>query len=197
MFSLSGVGSSRTSSDTSSEITIIITIVAIVKIVLIIAGLIWKGKLPCLKSTKPKKRRFRYHSGSSNSSSDESDKESSNKRKRPKTALRSKTKVRLPPVKSAKVETLPKVSIKGQSKLPPIAKKWSAQFTMKYECLYVCGDFYVHLFKLFFLCVFNVKNNWKLLKNESLKNDANEFRYTIFSMILCIIFVVILWTLFI
>lgn len=93
----------------------------------IIAGLAVaakKGKLPGMKSSGPKKRRLSVSSvTSSSSSSDESDKESSNKRKRPKTALRSKTKVRLPPVKSAKIETLPKVSIKGQSKLPPIAKK--------------------------------------------------------------------------
>lgn len=95
--------------------------IAAVAIIVGLAVAAKKGKLPGMKSSGPKKRRLSVSSLSS--SSDESDKESSNKRKRPKTALRSKTKVRLPPVKSAKVETLPKVSIKGQSKLPPIAKK--------------------------------------------------------------------------
>lgn len=98
--------------------------IAAVAIIVGLAVAAKKGKLPGMKSRGPKKRRLSVSSlSSSSSSSDESDKESSNKRKRPKTALRSKTKVRLPPVKSAKVETLPKVSIKGQSKLPPIAKK--------------------------------------------------------------------------
>uniref|UniRef100_K1R8M5 Cubilin n=1 Tax=Magallana gigas TaxID=29159 RepID=K1R8M5_MAGGI len=98
--------------------------IAAVAIIVGLAVAAKKGKLPGMKSSGPKKRRLSVSSlSSSSSSSDESDKESSNKRKRPKTALRSKTKVRLPPVKSAKVETLPKVSIKGQSKLPPIAKK--------------------------------------------------------------------------
>lgn len=98
--------------------------IAAVAIIVGLAVAAKRGKLPGMKSSGPKKRRLSVSSlSSSSSSSDESDKESSNKRKRPKTALRSKTKVRLPPVKSAKVETLPKVSIKGQSKLPPIAKK--------------------------------------------------------------------------
>ena len=90
--------------------------------VAIIAGLAVaakKGKLPFNKSSKPKKRRL---SVSSVSSSDSSGDESSRKR-RPKTALRSKTKVRLPPVQSANLGSLPKPSLSAQSKLPPIVKK--------------------------------------------------------------------------
>lgn len=97
--------------------------IAAVAIIVGLAVAAKRGKLPGMKSSGPKKRRLSVSSISSSSSSDESDKESGNKRKRPKTALRSKTKVRLPPVRSAKIDTLPKVSIKGQSKLPPIAKK--------------------------------------------------------------------------
>lgn len=130
----------------------------------IIAGLAVaakKGKLPGMKSSGPKKRRLSVSSvTSSSSSSDESDKESSNKRKRPKTALRSKTKVRLPPVKSAKIETLPKVSIKGQSKLPPIAKKWSAQFTWSMNVSMFVEVFFMRIFFVFNVCLM-----WKIIEN--------------------------------
>ncbi|XP_048756580.2 bone morphogenetic protein 1-like [Ostrea edulis] len=92
--------------------------------VALIAGLaiaIKRGKLPGMKSKGHKRRRLSSASSmSSISSSDESDNEAKRKR-RPKTALRSKTKVKLPPVK-ANVDKLPKLPLSIKSKIPPISK---------------------------------------------------------------------------
>ena len=86
-----------------------------------LAVAIKKGKLPGMKSKGKGPRRRRLSSASSSSSSsDESDKASKQKR-RPKTALRSKTKVKLPPVQP-NVDKLPELPIAQKSKIPPISK---------------------------------------------------------------------------
>ncbi|XP_062598422.1 tolloid-like protein 2 [Saccostrea cucullata] len=100
-----------------------VTVAAIVAVGLIVglAVAAKKGKLPGMKSGKPKKRRLSVSSVSSSSSDSDSDNEAKKKR-RPKTALRSKTKVKLPPVQSSNVDKLPTLPISKQGKLPPIAK---------------------------------------------------------------------------